>query len=59
MKMPDWSDALVFLGAAAAVYGVSLIYIPAAWIVGGLILVGLGAIADVLPLKKPQNPEAR
>lgn len=35
--------ALAGTGAAAVVYGVSLIYVPAAWIVAGLLLLWLVA----------------
>lgn len=35
--------ALAGTGATAAVYGVSLIYVPAAWIVAGLMLLWLVA----------------
>ena len=38
----DLRDALVFGGIAAAAYGISMIYPPAAWIFCGLALFWLG-----------------
>lgn len=38
----DARDVFFFGGMAAACYGVSLIYPPAAWIVGGIVSATLG-----------------
>lgn len=35
-------DCFCFAGLAACVYGVSMIYVPAAWIVAGVVLFWLG-----------------
>lgn len=37
-------ECIAFIGIVAAVYGIWLIYEPAAFIVGGLVLVGCAAI---------------
>ena len=39
----DLRDVFVFGGLACAVHGVSLLSVPAAWIVGGTVLFLLGA----------------
>ncbi len=39
---------LAVVGIAALVYGISQVYVPAAWIIGGLILAALGLF--VLPV---------
>lgn len=36
--------AVAIVAAASVVYGVAAIYVPAAWIVGGLLLAFLGAL---------------
>ena len=36
--------AVAIVVAASVVYGVAAIYVPAAWIVGGLLLAFLGAL---------------
>lgn len=41
---------LELLGLAAVVFGVALIFVPAAWIVGGLGLVALGYFAGRPPV---------
>lgn len=38
----DGRDVLFFGGMAATCYGVSLIYPPAAWIIGGIVSCALG-----------------
>lgn len=40
-----WTYLVELLGAALIVAGVALVYVPAAFIVGGVILFGLAAIA--------------
>lgn len=37
-------DALLFAGSAAICYGVSLIYVPAAWIVAGVLAIAMGIL---------------
>lgn len=37
-------DLLLLAGAAVLCHGISQIYIPAAWIVGGLVLMGYGVM---------------
>lgn len=46
MKKPrfDFNDALIFIGALGALYGIWLIYHPASYIVAGAALVYLGLI---------------
>lgn len=38
----DFSDVLIFIGLALAGYGISLISVPATWIVVGIVLFLLG-----------------
>lgn len=38
-------DALMVGGAAAVSYGASIIYLPAGWIVGGVLAIAGGALA--------------
>jgi len=38
------SDAALVCGAGIACYGVSLLSVPAAWICGGVLLMGLGVV---------------
>lgn len=39
---PDLNDIFTFGGLAGACYGISLIHVPSAWIVGGAVLFCLG-----------------
>lgn len=44
-KAASWTpDALMLGGSGAIAWGTSLIYMPAGWIVGGLLLVGGGVL---------------
>lgn len=38
----DLRDIFFFLGLSSLVYGISLVYVPAAWIIGGGTFVVLG-----------------
>ena len=38
----DWADCLVFVGSCAVVYGAGLIFQPAAYIIGGTMMIYLG-----------------
>lgn len=38
------ADVCALSGAASVVYGVSLLSVPAAWILGGLMLLGTGVL---------------
>ena len=40
--LPDLRDVITFGGLGAACYGISLLSVPAAWIVGGAALFWLG-----------------
>jgi hypothetical protein len=46
-------DLLIVPGCAALVYGVYLIYLPAAWIVGGVLLIGIGVALSLSMEVKP------
>jgi hypothetical protein len=51
--MPPWLlIALQLAGVAAVVTGIALVYIPAAWIVGGLLVLLLGESPGVRKLFK-------
>jgi hypothetical protein len=39
-KNIELRDVLLFIGFGCLVYGIELIYIPAAWVVAGLCLLG-------------------
>lgn len=39
MKRFDLTDFLLLLGSACVVWGIALIYIPAAWIAAGIIMI--------------------
>jgi len=45
MKFLD--DILILSGCILVVYGVSLIYIPAAWIAAGVLFIGFGVIFGI------------
>jgi hypothetical protein len=40
----DWTDGVITLGCGVVVYGVSLIFEPAAYLVGGGMLIGAGLL---------------
>lgn len=41
-KLPELRDLLMITGLIMAMYGIYLIFPPAAWIVGGIFLIYLG-----------------
>ncbi len=55
----DVSDWLFMAGVAAIVYGVALIYRPAALIIGGAILIGFSMIVFSLKKKGDRDGRAR
>jgi hypothetical protein len=42
LLLPDMQDVLVFGGLGCACWGIAQIYSPAAWIVAGAAMIGLG-----------------
>lgn len=45
-KVAGWApDAMILAGSAAISYGASLIYLPAGYIVGGLLTIAIGYLA--------------
>lgn len=45
-KLVGWApDVLILAGSAAISYGASLIYLPAGYIVGGLLAIAVGYLA--------------
>jgi len=48
VKRIDIYDVLLVLGVGALEYGVSQWSVAGAWVVGGLVLIGLGISADVV-----------
>jgi len=48
VKRIDIYDVLVVLGVVALEYGISRWSVAGAWVVGGLVLIGLGISADVV-----------
>lgn len=39
MKRLDLTDLLLFLGAACIVFGIALMFVPAAWIAAGIFMI--------------------
>lgn len=50
-------DILILIGCVLVVYGVSLIYIPAAWITAGILFVAFGVLFGI-GNEKNTNKEA-
>lgn len=47
--LPSWLlDLIALLAIAAVLHGVALIYVPAAWILGGLVIFALVQFAEQL-----------
>ena len=49
----DMSDLFALAGFGALEYGVSRWSVPAAWVVGGVVLIGMSVIAARPPKKPP------
>jgi hypothetical protein len=43
-RLPDLSDLLGIAGAGVLVRGIALVYVPAAWIAGGLLALAAGVL---------------
>ena len=53
--MPDSSDVALFVGAVCVVFGVGLVYAPAAWIVAGLLIIGYAVAHGFVNARKAEK----